>query len=98
MMFVPKFPCEFEHVDAFIVFHAGKRFRAKSFLGKEIEPGSAHPIVHQGIRTRVSSKTRFQAFLENFGEFEDRKSTRLNSSHQIISYAVFCLKKKKKDM
>src|SRR5258708_24674595 len=29
-------------------------------------------------------------------EFEtDRKSTRLNSSHQIISYAVFCLKKKK---
>src|SRR5258708_27361359 len=33
-----------------------------------------------------------------FGEFlvgVDRKSTRLNSSHQIISYAVFCLKKKK---
>src|SRR5574341_981245 len=26
----------------------------------------------------------------------DRKSTRLNSSHQLISYAVFCLKKKKK--
>src|SRR5689334_24027667 len=32
------------------------------------------------------------------GEFEDidRKSTRLNSSHSSISYAVFCLKKKKK--
>src|SRR5256885_6218492 len=28
--------------------------------------------------------------------FEDRKSTRLNSSHLVISYAVFCLKKKKK--
>src|SRR5438309_3110194 len=28
--------------------------------------------------------------------FEDRKSTRLNSSHSSISYAVFCLKKKKK--
>src|SRR5258708_21784420 len=27
-------------------------------------------------------------------EYADRKSTRLNSSHQIISYAVFCLKKK----
>src|SRR2546429_1763583 len=27
-------------------------------------------------------------------EFEDRKSTRLNSSHGYISYAVFCLKKK----
>src|SRR2546422_8786157 len=29
--------------------------------------------------------------------FRDRKSTRLNSSHGYISYAVFCLKKKKKD-
>src|SRR5205085_5483268 len=29
-------------------------------------------------------------------EHEDRKSTRLNSSHSQISYAVFCLKKKKK--
>src|SRR5438132_1812338 len=28
---------------------------------------------------------------------EDRKSTRLNSSHTVISYAVFCLKKKKKE-
>src|SRR3989449_1679379 len=28
---------------------------------------------------------------------QDRKSTRLNSSHGYISYAVFCLKKKKKD-
>src|SRR2546426_2636788 len=31
-----------------------------------------------------------------FAEREDRKSTRLNSSHLVISYAVFCLKKKKK--
>src|SRR2546430_3700400 len=30
-----------------------------------------------------------------FGERRDRKSTRLNSSHSQISYAVFCLKKKK---
>src|SRR5258708_20031381 len=30
-------------------------------------------------------------------EPSDRKSTRLNSSHQIISYAVFCLKKKKRN-
>src|SRR5258708_20419060 len=36
--------------------------------------------------------------LRNWAVFcftKDRKSTRLNSSHQIISYAVFCLKKKK---
>src|SRR5258705_3830414 len=31
------------------------------------------------------------------GHQQDRKSTRLNSSHLGISYAVFCLKKKKKD-
>src|SRR5258708_23028538 len=30
-----------------------------------------------------------------YSVWTDRKSTRLNSSHQIISYAVFCLKKKK---
>src|SRR5437764_10631095 len=29
-------------------------------------------------------------------QFQDRKSTRLNSSHRCISYAVFCLKKKKR--
>src|SRR5206468_4413577 len=32
----------------------------------------------------------------NVGARQDRKSTRLNSSHDQISYAVFCLKKKKK--
>src|SRR5207244_13541252 len=32
--------------------------------------------------------------LEDLAASRDRKSTRLNSSHQIISYAVFCLKKK----
>src|SRR5207249_8598398 len=39
------------------------------------------------------------AFREEFhaGSLRDRKSTRLNSSHVSISYAVFCLKKKKKD-
>src|SRR5690625_5781925 len=37
----------------------------------------------------------FQHVLRN-GSGKDRKSTRLNSSHVAISYAVFCLKKKKK--
>src|SRR2546426_7237973 len=31
-------------------------------------------------------------------QLQDRKSTRLNSSHLVISYAVFCLKKKKKNV
>src|SRR5436190_16331640 len=33
---------------------------------------------------------------KRLGKYGDRKSTRLNSSHTVISYAVFCLKKKKK--
>src|SRR5438132_9234921 len=39
---------------------------------------------------------RWPAVVVVFGfDDEDRKSTRLNSSHTVISYAVFCLKKKK---
>src|SRR5258708_29378682 len=46
----------------------------------------------QGVRaTDIASHT-----LGAPVDIRDRKSTRLNSSHQIISYAVFCLKKKKK--
>src|SRR2546429_2963913 len=40
------------------------------------------------------SDSRIYGFIA--GESRDRKSTRLNSSHGYISYAVFCLKKKKK--
>src|SRR5256885_11003756 len=36
-------------------------------------------------------------FLFRMHRGEDRKSTRLNSSHLVISYAVFCLKKKKRE-
>src|SRR5207244_10655754 len=56
----------------------------------------AHDVADDGA-------TAFLEHAKNFLEerslrlgFQDRKSTRLNSSHQIISYAVFCLKKKKK--
>src|SRR5258708_24192649 len=52
---------------------------------------------------RVTQRTAFGKPLAEQGVIQewiaqsqlDRKSTRLNSSHQIISYAVFCLKKKK---
>src|ERR1039457_7375296 len=39
---------------------------------------------------------RRQPPFQRFWFSQDRKSTRLNSSHLVISYAVFCLKKKKK--
>src|SRR5438552_231762 len=40
-------------------------------------------------------KDCLEIFWKGSNRSEDRKSTRLNSSHQITSYAVFCLKKKK---
>src|SRR5256885_2752718 len=42
----------------------------------------------RGIRLRTDT-------VRNINAARDRKSTRLNSSHLVISYAVFCLKKKK---
>src|SRR5690242_20826956 len=44
----------------------------------------------------VSTRREFLAPLVQVDLLVDRKSTRLNSSHMSISYAVFCLKKKKK--
>src|SRR2546427_6884028 len=42
------------------------------------------------------SSRRSRSPSDDAGALSDRKSTRLNSSHSQISYAVFCLKKKKK--
>src|SRR5258708_25617778 len=44
---------------------------------------------------RTASQIGHKEVSEEPSRQRDRKSTRLNSSHQIISYAVFCLKKKK---
>src|SRR5258708_29704949 len=49
-----------------------------------------HAFQVQPARMRAIGGVVYEAL-----SFKDRKSTRLNSSHQIISYAVFCLKKKK---
>src|SRR5258708_25657466 len=55
-----------------------------------------HAIVDAAIGTFIEYGTKDRnKNRESYAEL-DRKSTRLNSSHQIISYAVFCLKKKKK--
>src|SRR5258708_14596961 len=45
--------------------------------------------------TLIVGRSLANGSLANRSFARDRKSTRLNSSHQIISYAVFCLKKKK---
>src|SRR5256885_12544818 len=50
-----------------------------------------------GVPIRRGEKVVMWYVSGNFDE-RDRKSTRLNSSHLVISYAVFCLKKKKKTL
>src|SRR5260221_4309632 len=47
-------------------------------------------------RVVVAEDVDVAGLLGDIHVFRDRKSTRLNSSHTVISYAVFCLKKKKK--
>src|SRR5690242_21598376 len=44
---------------------------------------------------RVLARQQVEALLGHPAPEQDRKSTRLNSSHMSISYAVFCLKKKR---
>src|SRR2546426_4562437 len=58
------------------------RFSAAARDGKE-QREAVLPTVRAGL-------------LRGSAPLRDRKSTRLNSSHLVISYAVFCLKKKKK--
>src|SRR2546426_2546929 len=54
-----------------------------------VQPASVHQVTK---RSRISLSASLSASRQR-----DRKSTRLNSSHLVISYAVFCLKKKKID-
>src|SRR5258708_18122022 len=60
-------------------------------------------IIRRFVHHQVPPKVEYsltdwgQALCPALDALLDRKSTRLNSSHQIISYAVFCLKKKKKN-
>src|SRR2546427_2738264 len=64
-------------------------FRPKVAVVLNVTPD--HLDRHRTFETYVDAKARI---FEN-QHAEDRKSTRLNSSHSQISYAVFCLKKKK---
>src|SRR5256885_11663922 len=62
--------------------------------------GRAQAAAVRSVKTNGSVRTN-DSFplgkqLRRLGQGTDRKSTRLNSSHLVISYAVFCLKKKKK--
>src|SRR5256885_12697734 len=53
-------------------------------------------LMWDGVATKPAGHAVASASTFGNGGTSDRKSTRLNSSHLVISYAVFCLKKKKK--
>src|SRR5258708_22382185 len=62
------------------------------------EIGIVFGIVLLIVRFFTIKRNLSRVPLTSLALIKDRKSTRLNSSHQIISYAVFCLKKKNKHM
>src|SRR5207244_11303599 len=84
------------------LFRSGRGLRGVEGRG-HFEAGGqvlgAEPVAdraeHQAVQGVAVAKAHLRLGRVDV-DIEDRKSTRLNSSHQIISYAVFCLKKKKK--
>src|SRR5207244_13094878 len=95
----PPTPTLFPYTTLFrsrVRIHADKRVRgsgdeARKVMAElkiEVAPsgGGLHVVTHY--------PKRGDGFFDWMLGSQDRKSTRLNSSHQIISYAVFCLKKK----
>src|SRR5690242_21804020 len=68
----------------------------RSERGWESGQERAREAVAAAVINRLIARTRASVHAWWGRNGEDRKSTRLNSSHMSISYAVFCLKKKKK--
>src|SRR3712207_7275223 len=65
---------------------------SRSIMAQVVESALIH-----GTASRAEAEARAVELFRALALPEDRKSTRLNSSHANISYAVFCLKKKKID-
>src|SRR3712207_7812189 len=70
---------------------AGAHVRVASPVVDQAAEHEAPGAVEAGV---VAAAPGHVPLVEQVGDVQDRKSTRLNSSHANISYAVFCLKKK----
>src|SRR5260221_10757105 len=66
-------------------------FRSRARSLEQLTSALAVPVARSTVRGEA-----YGMRLDAYSIQGDRKSTRLNSSHTVISYAVFCLKKKKK--
>src|SRR2546430_13338896 len=65
-------------------------------LFRSLKPGSEQREWLERQISTADPHVKFILIVLHYPPVQDRKSTRLNSSHSQISYAVFCLKKKKK--
>src|SRR5260221_11456028 len=82
----------FKHLIPFVLF-----FFFNDTATTEIYTLSLHDALPISFQTRQAARVTCCRAAPGAGSCPpDRKSTRLNSSHTVISYAVFCLKKKKK--
>src|SRR5207247_9599103 len=79
------------------LFRSETVLRWKDFGLRQLDRNGIPRITPFRLR-KHSSRRGWRVTVHSFGRnpFADRKSTRLNSSHEWISYAVFCLKKKNK--
>src|SRR2546422_4232858 len=66
-------------------------------VAREERDAHAERVLRRGDDEHVHAEVGEERRAERPRQLADRKSTRLNSSHGYISYAVFCLKKKKKE-
>src|SRR5437870_10465509 len=74
--------------------HVAPIFGSRYLIDRtHLEPGEDR---HEGVQRLIRGADMFQLFWSSNSMRSDRKSTRLNSSHVASSYAVFCLKKKKR--
>src|SRR2546421_4481112 len=65
-------------------------------LTQDINESDDNELMEYEPFQEAAQDTSFSSMESTYSNLLDRKSTRLNSSHDQISYAVFCLKKKKK--
>src|SRR5689334_12790685 len=81
-------------------FGVDEAIRITREVADALDYAHRHGVIHRDIKPENILLHDGRAMLMDFGialAVRDRKSTRLNSSHSSISYAVFCLKKKKKN-
>src|SRR5438094_7806741 len=90
-----------KYLERFIQIGTSELYGSVDFAAKEdtpLQPTSPYAASKAAFDLYLLSVSKVLKFPMNIirPSNADRKSTRLNSSHRTISYAVFCLKKKKK--